>query len=121
MREKSYNSRNNDKDFNKSAIICVVNVSVSKDEPCVDKQKQDTHAHTLLVGRAYEIEEKKNNNAHTFHGRYSYANFHTMTTFNANTTLEEGELEQTVCSLTEKSWYEECEKDEMTVSTICCV
>ncbi|XP_031633582.1 histone RNA hairpin-binding protein-like [Contarinia nasturtii] len=26
-----------------------------------------------------------------------------------NTTLEEGELEQSVCSLAEKSWYEECE------------
>ncbi|XP_055301914.1 histone RNA hairpin-binding protein-like [Sitodiplosis mosellana] len=29
-----------------------------------------------------------------------------------NATLEEGELEQSVCSLAEKSWYEECEEAE---------
>lgn len=36
----------------------------------------------------------------------------------ANTTLEEGELEQSICSVVEKSWYEECEQanHEMTVS-----
>lgn len=39
-----------------------------------------------------------------------------MTT--ANTTLEEGELEQSICSIAEKSWYEECEEvnKKMTVS-----
>lgn len=39
-----------------------------------------------------------------------------MTT--ANTTLEEGELEQSICSFAEKSWYEECEEVDrkMTVS-----
>lgn len=46
-----------------------------------------------------------------------------MATFNANTTLEEGELEQSICGFTEKSWYEECEnaeeaKENMTVSTL---
>lgn len=36
-----------------------------------------------------------------------------------NATLEEGELEQSVCSFAEKSWFEECEEAEqkMTVST----
>lgn len=36
----------------------------------------------------------------------------------ANTTLEEGELEQSICSVVEKSWYEECKEldHEMTVS-----
>lgn len=36
----------------------------------------------------------------------------------ANETLEEGELEQSICSVIEKSWYEECEQAdrEMTVS-----
>lgn len=36
----------------------------------------------------------------------------------ANTTLEEGELEQSICSVVEKSWFEECEQadHEMTVS-----
>lgn len=36
-----------------------------------------------------------------------------------NTTLEEGELEQSVCGIAEKSWYEECEEAEhkMTVSS----
>lgn len=33
-----------------------------------------------------------------------------------NTTLEEGELEQSVCGITEKSWYEECEEAEQTMT-----
>lgn len=39
---------------------------------------------------------------------------------NPNTTLEEGELEQSICSFAEKSWYEECEEsvEKMPVSVI---
>ena len=46
---------------------------------------------------------------------------HTQTMANKfmNTTLEEGELEQSVCGIAEKSWFEECEEAEqiMTVSS----
>lgn len=37
-----------------------------------------------------------------------------------NTTLEDGELEQSVCSFAEKSWYEESEEidQKMTVSNV---
>lgn len=46
-------------------------------------------------------------------------NTHKMASKFMNTTLEEGELEQSVCSLVEKSWYEECEEaDKMTVCTV---
>lgn len=44
----------------------------------------------------------------------------TSITTRLNATLEEGELEQSVCSFAEKSWYEECEAadKEMTVSFV---
>lgn len=40
-----------------------------------------------------------------------------MTTL-TNTTLEEGELEQTICEPAATSWYEQCEQsdEKMTVS-----
>lgn len=53
--------------------------------------------------------------------RQSQATKDTNLTMNtmANTTLEEGELEQSICSVAEKSWYEECEQanHKMTVSS----
>lgn len=52
------------------------------------------------------------------HAIYQPTTTMTTTRSRLNETLEEGELEQSVCNFAEKSWFEECEESEqkMTVS-----
>lgn len=91
--------------------VCIPKNSVTIDTPTCLERKTPSHLDHS------EIEREQTH----LHAIYQPTTTMTTTRSRLNETLEEGELEQSVCSLAEKSWFEECEEaaQKVTVSLHC--